>query len=269
MKRTHIVAFFLALLCLVPLTALAQTSPVQNAGFEGAYRNVDGAGELTVADQWWPGYDGAVGKRCEWKPETQGIGASRVRTGTYAQKWFTTYSPHRCWIYQRITGLEKGQIYRLTAWVWVWSSSQNNPDESIGAGKMWVKVGANPWGDTYALHESTTWGTAFVDVYDQWLELEVVFRAASDSVTVFLYSRQEFGARHGDVYWDDVLFLPLEGEGPAPTPTPCPACPTPEPCPTLPVEPTRTPAPGSCPSLGEIEDAVERALDQRKPVRWP
>ena len=44
-----------------------------------------------------------------------------------AVKWFTFYRKHQCGIYQTVTGLLPGAIYRLSVQVHAWYSQRDNP----------------------------------------------------------------------------------------------------------------------------------------------
>lgn len=247
-KIARWVALVLASVLLLALAAQAgkaQGPTLQNPGFEGAFTN-RGALELEVAQSWDFGYDASYGHRPELKPERVSSGAGRVRNGNYAQKGFTTYAAHKWWLVQTIPAT-KGLWYHLTAHVWVWSSRYDDPNASIGTGKVWVRAGINPWGDENALSLGTQYGLAHVDEYDKWVEVDVYAQAQSDRISLFLYSQAEYAAKHNDEYWDDVT-LAQEVPGAAQP------CPTPVPCPT--------PQPGG--GCSDIEAALERVLTRMR-----
>jgi len=197
------------------------TNLVQNPGFEGAFTN-RGAPELDVAEHWEIGWlEGDGRKRPEWKPERAGVASARVRSGQYAQKWFSTHAPHDAWMFQVVEGLDVGKLYRATAHVFVWSSSEDDPNTAVRPGKVWVRLGANPWGVGNAYELSTEWGACYVDQYLKWIELECIFRAQSTKAAIVLHSVAEFGAKHNDAYWDDAALAPFEEQTP-PEPEPPP-----------------------------------------------
>jgi hypothetical protein len=216
---------------------------IVNGNFEGKFTE-RGAGELVIAEGWSFGYDPSFGHRPEWKPEQKDVGKGRVLEGAYAQKWFTTYAAHHAWLYQSISGVTPGEWYRLVAHVYVWSSRHDDADRSAEPGKVWVHAGIHPWGDANALVFSMQWGTAYVDQYDHWLELEAVARAKSDKIVAAVASKADHGVKHNDVYLDRVtleLWTP-EGGGEQPPP----------------------------PEPGEFDYArIEQMIAERPPVRWP
>lgn len=227
---------------------------INNPGFEGGFRAVGGDGRLTVGNNWLPGWDNSYGVQPEFQAEPKFIGnkPGHVRNGSFAQKWFTTFEKHRAWVRQEIPDLIPGEIYRFSAYVWVWSSEHNHDGtESVPpTGKVWVRVGANPWGDADAMTPSTQYGYTYVAQYDQWLELEVIFRAIKDRAVVFLWSQPEHKVKHNDVYWDDAQIELLAVGEPGPEP-PDPEPPDPEP-----------PTPGECPTIEEIRGVMREELDK-------
>jgi hypothetical protein len=153
-------------------------------------------------------------------------------------------------------------------WVWQWSSGQDNPDQSIGDGKCSALVGINPWGDTNVLYRTTVWGKEALQVYDQWVQIDVIAQAWSDKIVVVVRQDCEWPVKHNDGYFDDAR-LELADMGTAPTSTPQP---TYTPLPTYTPAPTR-PCPTGEPSAGIdyalIEEILATVVAEREPVRWP
>lgn len=233
----------LAVLILLPLLlsiAYAQGGIVKNPDFEDGFRDV-GAGEVTVADEWYPWWD-ETKKRPEYKPETRDVGKGRVYHGEYAQKWFTTYASHDAGIYQQVA-VEEGKWYEFSAWVYVWSSDENDPDKSTKDGDYRALVGINPWGDCRALYRTTVWGRETYHVYNEWAHVSVIAQAWSDSVCVFTRGVAIWPRRHMDSYWDLVDLREVSIGQPCPTPQPCPSN-------------------GDCPSIDEIRYVVREELDK-------
>lgn len=220
-----------------------------NAGFETGFYQYNKIGELTVANNWVPWYQenknspgGAQYHRPEFKPEQVGVGKGRVHSGVYAQKMFTTYSPHDGGLWQRIQATP-GQWYKFSAWVYVWSSGEDNADVSKNPGRYRAMVGANPWGD-WAGADTTIWGQEVVDVYDKWVQVSVTFQAWGPTISVFTRGNQWYGAKHGDSYWDNLAFDKVDFGQVCPTPIPCP-------------------------SNGIDYDRINQMIIDRLPVRWP
>jgi hypothetical protein len=236
----------------LPINENGGNEMIVNPGFEAGFRAVGGDGRLTVGNAWLPGWDNSYGVQPEFQAEPKFIGnkPGHVRNGSFAQKWFTTFEKHRAWVRQEITGLTPDEIYRFSAYVWVWSSEHNHDGTKSEppTGKVWVRVGVNPWGDADAMTPSTQYGYTYVAQYDKWLELEVIFRAIKDRAVVFLWSQPEHEVRHNDVYWDDAAIELLAAGDPGPEP--------PDP------EPPDPPTLGDCPTLEEIRGVVREELDK-------
>jgi len=244
---------------LKPSTLWQQSTQPQldNPGFEGGFYESGGVGELVVGNSWQVWYNPAL-KRPEYKPETLDIGRARVRSGAYAQKFFTTYAAHDAGIYQELYGVVPGQWYKFSAWGYQWSSEQDNPDVSTKDGKCSVLVGINPWGDANPRARTTVWGKEALQVYNQWVQVSVEAQAWSEKIVVAVRQVCEWPVKHNDAYWDDTK-LELGGTGDAVTPAP-----TYTPYPTYTPAPTCTPCPagGSCPSIDDIRRTIREEIDR-------
>lgn len=239
-----IVAVLLLLILLfVPVTA--QGPVLLNPGFEGEFRDV-GAGEVTIAEDWHPWWSDSCSlcKRPEYKPESRDIGRGRVYEGEKASKQFTTYSQHDAGIYQQID-VEEGNWYTFSAWVYVWSSEQDNPDQSENDGDYRALVGINPWGDCRGTYRTTVWGKETYHNYNEWVQVSVTAQAWSDSICLFTRGVALYPVKHSDLYLDSAS-LQIAQMGTIPDP-----CPTPEPC--VPI--------GDCPTAQEIRNIVREELD--------
>jgi len=247
-------------------------NPLQNADFDGSYSpRVDPyapeegpKGELTVADGWELWYDNVPGQggynhRPEYKPEDAYLyGRRRVRSGRFAQKFFTTYATHTAGLYQRVPVPEGSEVV-FSIWVQVWSSSYGDPNESRDPGNYRISVGIDPFGGTDWRSEAIIWSEPVI-IYDEWVKLSISAVAQANHVTLFTKGAPEWPVRYNDSYWDDArliiqlpfkVFLPLVSKNygtPLPTWTPTPtstATPTPTetttPTPTPTVTPTETP----------------------------
>lgn len=203
-------------------------SVLLNPNFENGFHLHGGVGELQLANDWQPWWnDGSVegnqGKRPEYREERQAFGAGRVKEGTSAQKHFTTFSAQDAGIFQIIEDVTPGEWYEFNAWVWCWSSAQDDPNHSTDPGKMSALVGLNPWGDGRALYRTTIWGEEALEQYDKWVQVSVTAQAFSSRIAVFTRGIQVWAAKHGDFYWDQARLVKAFDE---PTPTP-PVPPTP------------------------------------------
>jgi hypothetical protein len=234
-------------------TMLADVS-LQNPHMEDGFRYVDGVGELQVGNGWQPWYHEAPGWfRPEYKPETVDVGRGRVYEGQHSQKLFTTYAKHDAGIYQEVYGVSPGQWYTFEATGWQWSSQYDNPDTSEKNGKCSLFVGINPWGDARALYRTTVWGEEALNVYDQWVTVDVTSQAWTDKIVVFVRHTCEYPVKHNDLYVEGFKLEAVDlGQDPPPTYTPLP---------------TYTPVPpdkGGYPTLDQIRQVVREEIDKTK-----
>jgi len=268
-KHSVTIAAFVGLILFVALggAAFGQAPTLNNPGFEQGFYLQDGVGELEVANGWTAWYvegqnspGGQRYHRPEFKPEPSW---GRVLAGDYAQKMFTTYAPHNGGLRQEVQ-VTPGSWYRFCANVYVWSSSEDNPDQSVRAGRYRAMVGANPWGDWNAMADTTIWGQEIVDVYNRWATVCVTFEAWSDRVALFTRGNPWYGSKHNDSYWDQLSLRELASPGTGPTATPPPTYtpyPTYTPQPTPPPCPTCVPGAGSgCPDEETIYGLVRIAV---------
>lgn len=193
---------------------------LKNGDFSAGFRNVDEVGELTVAEGWHPWWQQG-GKpegvsdgeqtgyffRPEYKPEDASkFGRKRIRTGDFAQKWFTTYSTHNAGLYQQVTGVPLGKKITLSAWVQVWSSQQDNIDQSMENGRYKTAVGIDPYGGTDPLSPQVLW-SELIEEYDEWGQRTVTVESVSDTITVYLRGTAQWRVKHNDSYWDEVRLV--------------------------------------------------------------
>ena len=165
-KRSFRWLMVILLVCLLPLPlAKAEVDdphalPSSPAGRQGVLRNPDfeeGFSEVdggAVAEGWhpWPveagdaqesrSYSGQPGYEPEVRRQD---GLGRVRSGSFAQKQSTTYAAHLGGIYQRVW-VVPGSAVSFSIWVYVWSSSRDDPDRSQMPGNYRVSIGIDPKG---------------------------------------------------------------------------------------------------------------------------
>jgi hypothetical protein len=250
-------ALTLALSPLPAASSLGGTPQPCNPDFENGFRQYNDTEELVVANNWQPWYVEEGGQhRPEYDLEQADTGTGRVYHGTYAQKQSTAFATHDGGLYQRIAGVTRGQWYTFSAWVYVWSSDQTDPDVSTGpTGKYSALVGINPWGDCRPTYRTTVWGQEAVEVYDQWVQVSVTAQAWGEALCVFTRGAAVWPVRNNASYWDALAFTELAGPGPQPTYTPYPTY-TPQPTPTCP----------ACPSLDQIRAVVREELAKQQPT---
>lgn len=219
-------------------------APLENSGFEGGFREVDGIPELKVADYWTPWWD-EDSARPEYKIATLVIDPRRVRTGQAAQQWFNNYNTHTAGIYQRVA-VPYGAMIELTAWVQAFSSIADDFTESEG-GKYRMRIGLDPFGGLDPESPDVVWSNDghSIEPYDRYYELVVRARAQSSRVTIYIWSQAEWALKHNNGYVDDVGLMVIISETPEPTATAIPATATPVPATSTPGPGTPTPTPAA------------------------
>ncbi len=180
---------------------------LNNPGFEGAFSERE-APEVVVADYWeawWqdgPGQLEGYFRRPEYKPENKWLHTDRrIREGTYAQKFFTTYGTHNAGFFQRVP-VVPGGLCVFTIWVQVWSSEEDDPNSVTKPGDYRVQIGIDPTGGTDWASPNIVWSPPRME-YNTWMQLTVIAVAKEDVVTVFTRGYPEYRTKHNDSYWDD------------------------------------------------------------------
>lgn len=238
---------------------VAQENLLTNPGFEAPFVAHPGEEPREVAQGWvpWhvprtddmPSYQNTQPKYKEAAPDT-----SRIRSGSNAQQYFSIFEAHDGGVYQRVTGITPGTELRFSVYIYVWSSTFNDPAISEDPGSVFVQVGIDPTGGTNGESSNIVWSTP-VEQYDAYREYSVIATAESDAVTVFVRSRVAgFPVQNTQVNLDDAVLAPTTGGD-----TPEPATDTPEP-----VEPTDTSEPAT--DTPAPTDTVEPATDTPEPV---
>jgi len=165
-------------------------------------------------------------------------GPPRIRSGEDSLKYFTFWSVHEAGVFQTVGGLTPGTVLRFSAWIHAWSASegpnreQPSPFRSEGQTGMHMKIGIDPRGGRNPWSSDIVW-SAEVDTYDQFGYYQVTAAAASDRVTVYIYSRPEKDNKHNDLYVDDteLVAVTIPGGSAAPAVVPTQSAPPGNPAP--------------------------------------
>ncbi len=253
-----------ALLLLLGLLTSAPRRPGQaqqppnlltNPSFEDGFYFADNAPEMQIANGWKPWWIEGTREetsqgylhRPEYKAEDRWLfGERRIRSGRYAQKFFTSFSTHHAGFFQRAAA-PKGSQVTFCIWVQVWSSSYDDPNRSEQPGNVRISVGLDPLGRSDPYYPQVIWSEPVME-YDKWLHLCVAGPVLSDGVTVWTRSVVEWRTVHNDAYWDDATLVVSQlppTATPPPTHTPVPTATSP-PSPTAP--PLLTPTPTITPT---------------------
>jgi len=255
-KRLYIAAGAIILGFILSAIVAAQTpQPVLvNGGLNLPYTR-RGADEVMIANGWldpvWRG------RRPECKPDTD-----IAREGE-AQKCFVRFDDLYVAIGQQPQNIKTGDILKVTAWVYPWSSQrddvtrcQNWEGADVNFGKLAARVCVNWWGaDPFSEPYSTACSVQALQC-GKWNQVEVVAQVQSPNAKVWLLTESRVKASHQDVWWDQVTIEKVSGStGPTSTPQPTyTPYPTPEPCPTC--------VPGETCDYGVIRGIVREELDK-------
>ena len=231
-----------------PVQAQAPANLLRNPGFEGDYFAWSGIPEIQVAHDWTPWWVAQtssdppeINRRPEYKQANAALYANRVHSGSAAQQWFTFHSTHIAGMYQQACNIQPGTRLQFSIWAQVWSSSDDNPYESVSPGVINLQVGIDPTGNWDPWAGTVVWSGQY-NFYDAWGQLVVEAVAQSDTVTVFMKSAPKYPVKHNDTYWDDAALIVM-GDAPPPpaTPTPNPEIVPTDPAATATLSPTAAP----------------------------
>lgn len=216
---------------------LADGNLLVNPGFEGPAQPVGEAREVVVAQgwgPWWP--EGSPEQMAEgylkgpsfyphditvW-PSGKEWGPSRVHSGRFSQKIFSTYATHHAGLWQRVE-VPVGEEVCFSAWVVVWSSEKDDQTRSSKNGEYRVSIGINPWGNSDPTSEQIEW-TPPLEAYDEWVQLAITTTTRANWVCVFTRGQVKHRVENNNAWWDDArLALPRP-----PKPSPIASTPTSE-----------------------------------------
>lgn len=222
------------------------TNLLQQGGFEDGYtgRSIPqgadvAAGSINVPSAW--GFWVTQVPRTEsWMnlvptvfphngPNPDPHGGSRALNMTRDGSTFTTA------VFQQV-GVTAGTNVRGSAWAFLKTCKPNPTDcSSEPSSGARVRVGIDPAGGTDPTNAAIIW-SAFITPHNAWQQATVDATATGGTVTIFLYSTQNFPASGGGltfnrVYWDDAELIVggAGGVGAVPGATAVPPTPTPIP----------------------------------------
>lgn len=227
---------------------------LQNPGFEGGFQAWNGIPEVQVAANWTPWWwEDANHNPAYFRPEYKRAVASifprRVLSGDSAQQWFTFHASHVAGMYQQVFNATPGQHYRFSIWAQVWSSSEDNPDQSVLPANPHLQIGIDPTGNWNPGGTSVLWSgeAPMSGVIDQWGLMAIEATAQNNVVTVFMRTNPDYANKHNDMYWDNAALEAVQPPVPTapPSPTSGPATDTPQ--------PTATPAATNTPTTTATE----------------
>ncbi len=230
------ILFFSSVLFVLSMPVAAQgQNLLTNPGFEQPFNTVDGSPPRQVANGWTPWHIGGGPSASEnIQPEyypasdtTNGLGVPRIRSGSDAQQYHSFFATHDGGLLQRVTGITRNAQIRFSAFIYVWSSTFDDPNRSEDPGGVVVQVGIDPTGGTDGTSNRIVWSAPAVQ-YDAYNEYSVTTTATGTEVTVFIRTTVSVPVKNTNIYVDDAS-LTSSGSTGGPTNTSQPASATPRP----------------------------------------
>ncbi len=212
MRRVGLIGVAVVLWASLP--AQAQTNLLANGGLEeGTFGPYQGKGrsDLNVPAGWniWLAQGDTSqyynrGDEVRAYPHT--APAPNPVEGTYTANVHGGYIHFTAALYQTVLNVNAGSGVRAEAasYLHACTTADNEPgqcasDPATGAR---TRIGIDPLGGTDANAASIVW-SVWITPHDIWGRQAVETTAASDRVTVFLYTTQDSPQMHNFVYWDD------------------------------------------------------------------
>lgn len=210
---TALVAVVLLLVSALPVAAapLAQTNLVKNPSFEGGFTAVDSVGNIRQPDNWenFKISGGTMHYEREAHP-------SHVRSGGASARYFTAWENHNAGLRQKVSGLTPGATYRLTGYVFMWSSEEgvvDTPSDATMTG--WVGVDSTGGKDPTSSNVKWSSGTTSMDGFQM---LTVDFVPTTADAWIFLRTQTSFPMTRNDAFWDDISVTLVSSTGVTTTP---------------------------------------------------
>ncbi len=200
--------------------AAAQGNLLQNPGFEGDYLPFNGDASRRVAPSWSAWNAPRSSGDPTWANITpqyaKATNPNRIRSGSGTQEFFEVFATFNGGVYQRVNAAI-GAPLRFSAFLNVWSTTRDDPNQSLEAGAVSVQVGIDPTGGTNGTSSAIVWSPA-ERFYDEYRQLSVNAVAAANTVTVFVRAIMLEPVRHNHVYVDDAALVVTAGTLPTSTP---------------------------------------------------
>lgn len=195
-----------------------------NPGFEQPFASVAGNPPRQVAQGWSPwniggGQSASENVQPEYYPAsdvTNGLGVPRFRNGTDAQQYHSFFATHDGGLFQSVSGVSSGTQLRFSAYVYVWSSTFDDPNKSEDPGGVVVQVGIDPAGGTDGSSSSIVWSAPSIQ-YDAYNEYSVTASATSTTVSVWVRSTVTTPVKNTNIYVDDASLILASGTAPTNT----------------------------------------------------
>ncbi|HLU09193.1 MAG TPA: LysM peptidoglycan-binding domain-containing protein, partial [Oceanobacillus sp.] len=217
MMQRWILGLLLIAVLLIAISTSAQgTNLLQDPGFEGEYTN-RGRADLNVPAPWGLWFtESPRGQYWQNLPPVAfphpGPGPN-PHGGARAFNFNKGFGTFTAAIYQQV-GVPEGS--NVTASAWAHLRTCNIPEGFDNCGSAvesgaYTRIGIDPNGGTNPYDSDVVWSPSAMP-HDRWEQLNVSATATGSTVTLFLFTTQEWPSEINNVYWDDA-FLSIGGEG--------------------------------------------------------
>ena len=187
-----------------------------NPGFEPPYVDNGGQPPRLVAQGWAPwnlpaeeGMSYSQMLQPEYYPANSpaGLGPARVRSGSEAQRMQVFFGTFTAGVSQVVNNLAAGQPYSFGAYVWVWSSTFDDPNLSQQDGGVTVQVGIDPAGGVDPESGTIVWSDFAAPRYDQWAFYSVSAPVTGSTASVWIRATVTTPVKNNAVFMDDAVLV--------------------------------------------------------------
>ena len=206
---------------------------LRDGGFEGTYTN-RGRADLNIPSDWsiWIGESPHTEDWMNLPPVVFPHNGPdpAVHGGARALNLNKGYATFTAAVYQQVNVPQDSNV---SASAFAFLRTCNIPQgadkcTSAGDANPFTRIGIDPNGGTNPFDSDVVW-SANAAPHENWGQMNISATATGDTVTLFLYSTQQWPAEINNVFWDDAS-LSIGGSGgiaaPAPgAPTPLPTAP--------------------------------------------
>lgn len=185
--------------------------PLTKDSFEGGFYPFTGINELMCPSGWAPdwvrGTNVGEDVRPEYKPKHK-TPEVRPGDGEWSVSIHSREATHCCVLLKQF-GVEPGKLHTAQ----VWAMGVTGPKGKSGHG---MRIGIDPTGKCDFRGESVAWSgwySQYMPVWEdrKWHELAVTTEARNQTITVFLWSSNDY-ARDAFAHFDDFALF-VEGDG--------------------------------------------------------
>lgn len=217
MTQRWILGLLLIAVLLVAISTSAQgTNLLQDPGFEGEYTN-RGRADLNVPAPWGLWFtESPRGQYWQNLPPVafpHNGPDPNPHSGGRAFNFNKGFGTFTAAIYQQVSVPEDENV---TGSAWAWLHTCNIPENADKCGSAvesgaYVRIGIDPNGGTNPYDSDVVWSPTAAP-HDRWEQLTVSATSTGTTVTLFLFTTQEWPSELNTMFWDDAS-LSIGGAG--------------------------------------------------------